>query len=80
MLTGVLNVQPGEPGYEEYQRAMTEQKIAWTILAILDWPLLLISGGGLILIQDFFWFSFDLFWLYFLSCLIVWIYDKVKKK
>ena len=70
MLTGVLNIQRGEPGYEEYQRAMTEQKIAWIILTILDWPIL-IPVIGLIL---------DVIWLYLLSCLIIWIYNKVKKK
>jgi hypothetical protein len=63
-------LKPGDSGYEEQQRMLMERELMWVFLEILDWPIL-IPIIGLFL---------DLIWLYFLSCLIVWIYDKYKKK
>ena len=73
----VVLINPGEPGYEEYQKYLAMQQFAQLILIIINWPMKLMTEPSMI---NLIFIVLDFIWLYVLSCIIDFIYDKFRKK
>ena len=73
LLYQFLNLAGGLPPTPEQ---LAERNLISNILMVINWPLKLIGENAII---NLIFIVLDFVWLYILSCLIVWFYDKVKK-
>jgi hypothetical protein len=69
-----LNLTGGLPPTDEQ---IAQRNLISSILMIINWPLNIIGENSII---NLILLVLDFVWIYLLSCLIVWIYDKLKKR